>query len=394
MTECEQVQPSRDNPKYELNLNIRKRNVFVTQFEEGRDEEEESITQIPVIKSAAGRILEASANTLQKTLVLKKEVEYDQVSHELQKKRQEFKERMQALDVRKEGFTEKQLECSDKAAKFEKFLKDSDAKRRRAIVKCQAESRQNELRLVEIEELAKQLGIQRDRQQKLHEKVKKNKIYEDFLLKMADIVPENYLEHGVEAPVKAIIRRHETLALTNESLVNNLTVLADEQENKQHILEMLQRKHDTAKLTMNSELSQLQLQYDWMVEKNKQLELTFNLEKGQFRNQSIDMSSLLLAITNLADQCHMKHYGAIAEVELLLKLDMIKEYILEKMHIEKLALNPSEALQLLGSPDYQTAKQKKTTRKEPAKTKGSHLQQNISLVNGSKRRVSSRGSNI
>ncbi|XP_069593273.1 uncharacterized protein CCDC197 [Ranitomeya imitator] len=361
MTDCEQLLPPRDPPKYELNLEIRKRNVFVTQLEEGRDDEEEDITQIPVIKEAAGKILDTSKNTLQKTLVLKKEVEYDRVSQELVQKREEYCERLRLLEGRKEEFALRQKEYLEKAVKFEKFLKDSEAKRRRAIAKYQTESRQNEQRQNEITELETQLENKRKRQKTLHEKMKTHKIYEDFLLKMVERVPDNYLEYGIDSPVKAIIRRHETLSLTNENLVNNLTILADEQESSQLRLEALKRQHDTTKLTMTSELSQLQLQYDRLWERNKQLEMTFNREKNQFRNQSVEVGSLLLAVINLADHCHMKHYGPLAAVELSQKLDMIKEYILEKIEIEKLAKSPYEDLQLLSITEENGTKLKKTT---------------------------------
>ncbi|CAJ0968311.1 unnamed protein product [Ranitomeya imitator] len=249
----------------------------------------------------------------------------------------------------------------EKAVKFEKFLKDSEAKRRRAIAKYQTESRQNEQRQNEITELETQLENKRKRQKTLHEKMKTHKIYEDFLLKMVERVPDNYLEYGIDSPVKAIIRRHETLSLTNENLVNNLTILADEQESSQLRLEALKRQHDTTKLTMTSELSQLQLQYDRLWERNKQLEMTFNREKNQFRNQSVEVGSLLLAVINLADHCHMKHYGPLAAVELSQKLDMIKEYILEKIEIEKLAKSPYEDLQLLSITEENGTKLKKTT---------------------------------
>ncbi|XP_075186736.1 uncharacterized protein CCDC197, partial [Anomaloglossus baeobatrachus] len=357
----EQLRPPRDPPKYELSLEVRKRNVFVTQLEEGRDYEDEDITQIPIIKEAAGKILDTSENTLQNTLVLKKEVEYDRVSQELVQKREEYGERLRALEEQKEEFTLRQKEYSEKAVKFERFLKDSEAKRRRAIAKYQTESRQNEQRQHEIAELEAQLERKRKRQKTLHERMKTHKIYEDFLIKMVERVPDNYLEYGIDSPVKAIIRRHETLSLTNENLVNNLTILADEQESSQLRLEAIKRQHDTTKLTMTSELSQLQLQYDRLQERNKQLEMTFNLEKGQFRNQSVEIGSLLLAVMNLAEHCHMKHYGPLAEVELGHKLDMIKEYILEKIEIEKLVKSPYEDLQLLSLTEDPGARQRKKT---------------------------------
>ncbi|XP_071972389.1 uncharacterized protein CCDC197 [Engystomops pustulosus] len=385
MTEWGQVDPSSDPPKYELNLDIRKRNVFVTQLEEGRDDEEEDVTQIPVIKEAAGKILDTSKNTLQKTLVLKKEVEYDRISQDLVHKREEYGNRMRLLEEQKVEFALRQKEYSEKAGKFEKFLKDSEVKRRRAIAKYQTETRQNELRQTEIAELTTQLEDKRKRQRKLHEQIKTNKIYEDFLLKMVERVPDNYLEYGVDSPMKAIIRRYETLSLTNENLVNNLTVLADEQESSQLRLEALKRQHDTIRLTMTSELSQLQLEYDRLLERNKQLEMTFNLEKSQFRNQSVEIGSLLLAVINLAEQCHMKHYGPLAEVELTQKLDMIKEYILEKIQIEKLAKSSYEDLQLLSLTEEHSTKVKKTTsNKEPQKK----------LLNVNKRPISNTRSKV
>ncbi|KAE8586316.1 hypothetical protein XENTR_v10021625 [Xenopus tropicalis] len=385
MAEWEPGEPTRDKARYDLNLDIRKRNVFVTQLGEAR-EEDENVTQLPVIKEAASKILENSKNTLQRTLVLKKEVEYDHVSQELLAKRREFSDRKHALDVRKEEFSQKQTEYTEKAANFEKFLQDSDVRRRRAILKYQTEAKQNELRDMEINKLVKQLEEKKIRQQKLHEKVKKLKLFEEFLLRTVDIVPENYLEYGVDSPVKAIIRRYETLSLTNESLVNNLTVLADEQENKQHELENLQQQHDTLKLMMTSELSQLQMDYDILLEKNKQLELKFNLDKGQFRNQSVEVASLLMSITNLSEQCHLKHFRSIDEAELLQKLDMIKEFILEKSQVEKLATHLSEERPSLFNLDDQTLKHKRTSKK-PFKIKVSEVQHQDNK-NSNNRRVS------
>lgn len=47
-------------------------NIFIHVF---RDDEEENIKTFPVVHESAGRLLETGINTLQKTLLLKKEVE-------------------------------------------------------------------------------------------------------------------------------------------------------------------------------------------------------------------------------------------------------------------------------------------------------------------------------
>ncbi|XP_019337193.2 uncharacterized protein CCDC197 isoform X1 [Alligator mississippiensis] len=344
--------------RYFLQLENRRRHVFVTQLGEHREEEDKDVTYIPIINEAPSKILETDANTLQKTLVLKKEIEVDRVTAELIAKRQEFRERMKAVARRRAEFTKKQQDCRTQALKFDKFLKDTAVKRRCAVQKYQAEAKLNEMKEREINKLVAELEKLRVRQQKLQKKVEKYKVYEDFLLKITDKLPDNYLEYGEESLVRAIIRRHETLSTTNQSLIKNLIALSDDYEKGQHDLEALQREHDTRKLMLISELSELQIKSHRIQEKNKQLELNIRNNKGYFRYQSQELGSLWLAISNLAEQCYMPHYGRLQEMGLLSKLDMIQEYILEKMQIEQLATQTDGSRMLQSSPRSKTQHRK------------------------------------
>lgn len=58
------------------------------------------------------RLLEAGVNTLQKTLVLKKQAELDEVNAQLVRKREEFKSRMEALSQRRSELELKQQQVS------------------------------------------------------------------------------------------------------------------------------------------------------------------------------------------------------------------------------------------------------------------------------------------
>ncbi|KAJ1105222.1 hypothetical protein NDU88_002630 [Pleurodeles waltl] len=354
----------RDDPRYLLHVENTKRNVFVTQLGEGRDDEDESITCIPVITEPASKILETSKNTLQRTLVLKKEVEFDDVSAQLLAKQQEFRERMQIVELRKFELAKRQKENNDKVEKFDGFVKDNHAKRRRAIQKYQQELKQNEIKKKQLEELTQQLEEMRVRQKKLQKKISKYKTYEDYLRKILHKLPDNYLDQGIDAPLKAIIIRHEALAATNQSLIDNLMKLSDRQEANQRALQTLQREHDTSTLMMSSELSQLHATYEKLQDKNKQLELNISLSKGHFRYQSVELSHLLLAVANLAEQCHMHHYGPLQELALLRKLDMIKEYILEKMQVLQISRGPAETESYGSSPREQSKKTKTVPKKE------------------------------
>ncbi|XP_043405105.1 uncharacterized protein CCDC197 isoform X2 [Chelonia mydas] len=327
--------PRNDDPRYSLQLENRRRNVFVTQLGEHREEEDKDVTHIPIINEAPSKILETDANSLQKTLVLKKEVEADRVTAELTAKRQEFKERMEAVAQRKAQFAKKQQDSRNQALKFDKFLKESNVKRRRALQKYQAEVKMNEIKQREIDKLVAELEKLKVRQKKLQKKVAKQKVYEDFLLKIIDQLPDNYLEYGADSVIGAIIRRHEMLSATNQTLIKNLITLSDDFEKSQHDLETLQREHDTTKLMLIWELSELQMKCNRIQEKNKQLEVSINHDKGHFRYQSQELGSLLLAIANLAEQCHMQHYGPLQEMEWLSKLDMIQASTSSQMVQEK-----------------------------------------------------------
>ncbi|XP_067894366.1 coiled-coil domain-containing protein 42 homolog [Heterodontus francisci] len=364
-----------DHRGYSLHIKNPKRNIFVTQLGERRDEDED-VNYIPIIRQATGEILVSDSKTLQTTLVLKKEVEVDQVNAELAVKRQEFFQRMEAIAQRRVEFERREQVNKQRALKFDKFLRDTEAKRCRAIKKYQFEVKENEVKQKELKELLQQFEEVKARHQKLQRKVSKYKVYEDYLLEVIDNLPENYLEYGAESLVMSIIRKHETLGATNENLINNLSRLSDEMEQRQHNLESLRQEYDTTKLMMNGQLSQLRMECDEIKERNKQMELKLNLHRGNFIHQSEEFGALLLAINNLADQCYLGHYGILEEIGILTKLDMVKEFIMEKRSVAQTAEQTDSTSVSTGTSDQIQSKPGVTNQLKP--------QIKNSLVNSSK----------
>ena len=74
-----------------------------------REDEDEGVSAYPVIKESASKLLETGVNTLQRTLLLKKEVEVDRVDEELEAKREEFRKRMETCSERQIDIQKKQL---------------------------------------------------------------------------------------------------------------------------------------------------------------------------------------------------------------------------------------------------------------------------------------------
>lgn len=130
-------------------------------------------------------------NTLQKTLVLKKQAELDEVDKQLAFKQQEFKSCLEALAQRRSQQEKKQQQVTwnhpklqhknegvdfchwqhpktvflwglftqtkERAIKFEKFVAENEVKRRRALKKYEAAREQNISKQREIEDLTEQL---------------------------------------------------------------------------------------------------------------------------------------------------------------------------------------------------------------------------------------------
>ncbi|XP_049917801.1 coiled-coil domain-containing protein 42 homolog isoform X1 [Epinephelus moara] len=361
--------PVLDNtdPRLKLKVENRIRNIFVTQPENSsfllRHRKEENVNYIPVVTESSGRLLEAGVNTLQKTLVLKKQAELEEVDRQLAHKRQEFKKGVETLAVRRSELEMKEQQTKERAMKFEKFVAENEAKRRRALKKYEAARELNIAKQREIEDLTEQLKQLRARQQVLKERMAKYKIYEDYLMETLHYFPSTHLDNESESLVMPIIRRHETLSNTHRELLQRLGRLEKEVEHGQRQLHIMKQEHSIKTLMANKELSELQSELETLKEKNKQAEMNLMLEQGLSREKVEDVGCLLMAINNLAEQCYLAAYGPLENMNVLTKMDMVKEYILDKADTERRARRLMESGSALTSRAALTDKKERGSMK-------------------------------
>ncbi|XP_051238095.1 coiled-coil domain-containing protein 42 homolog isoform X2 [Dicentrarchus labrax] len=344
------------DPRLKLTVQNRIRNIFVTQSEDTRHRKEEDVNHIPVVTETSSRVLETGVNTLQKTLVLKKQAELDEVNKQLTLKRQEFKSCVEALAQRRSELEIKQQQTKERAIKFEKFVAENEVKRRRALKKYEAAREQNVLKQREIEDLTEQLKQLRARQQVLKERMAKYKIYEDYLMKTLDYLPTTYLDNGSDSLVMPIIRRHETLSITHQDLLQRLERLEEEVEQGQRQLQTMKQQHSIKKLMANKDLSELQSELETLKEKNKQAEVNLLMQQSLSREKVEEVGVLLMAINNLAEQCYLAAYGPLENMDILTMMEM--EYILDKADTEK------RARRLMESGSAMTSRTVLTDRRE------------------------------
>jgi chromosome segregation ATPase len=101
----------------------------------------------------------------QSTLLLQKLKEMAEVQQQLDRKKEEFRSRMQRCQEKEVALASRQEDIKEQVQKFDKFLKDNDAKRVRADRKVQEERKAAEQKEREKQELIQ--FLQREDQKRL-----------------------------------------------------------------------------------------------------------------------------------------------------------------------------------------------------------------------------------
>ncbi|XP_052768880.1 coiled-coil domain-containing protein 42 homolog [Mya arenaria] len=347
---------------FELDLDNQKKNVFVTQLHDREDEDD--ITAFPVVKETGDKLIETGINTLQRTLLLKKEVEVDRVQAELEAKRYEFRERMEECAKRQIEIQKRQQKMKDRVAQFGSFLKENELKRRRAIQKYQTEVKLKEQKTVEMEQLQDELEVLKDTMLRLDKKVKQYKKFEDYLLRVIDVMPEDYLAAS-DDKMKGLMSRHRTLSDSNIHLVNKLEAMTDELEELKSNLDGMKNEHNKQVISINSELSRLQQVQEVESADNQKMENHYNATKGGLRQKRTELGVIMMAIDNIAEICHKRLDVPVIEMSLEQKLKKIMDYVNDRADVALMAQPDSDDESRSGSRrgSVDNSKRSKTKKK-------------------------------
>ncbi|XP_015770824.1 PREDICTED: coiled-coil domain-containing protein 42 homolog isoform X2 [Acropora digitifera] len=308
---------------YRLELEPQKKNVFVTQLSREEEDDGNEVRKFPIVEESAGKLLDTGFNTVQSTLLLKKQVEVEKVQEDLDIKRQQFAERMAACKRKEEELKKKQTQIRGRVERFEKFIEENDAKRRRAIQKYQTELKLKNQKNRELDVLSTELGQLKARNAALQAKLAKCSVYEQFLMKVLDQLPEDYLEAN-DAMLMGIMMRFRTLSATNQSLVQMLVDTSDQVEDEQQKLQDINQEHTQSVLLMNSELAVLQEKLEETLQKKEKLDQFLANSKGVFRQQSELLGCIKMSIDNIAEKCQRLRTIPLETLDIDSKLKVIQ----------------------------------------------------------------------
>ncbi|KAI8909721.1 hypothetical protein EDD86DRAFT_247071 [Gorgonomyces haynaldii] len=220
--------------------------------------------------------------TLQSTLLLQKKKEMEHVQTLLEQKRQK--------------------QIRERVTKFEKFLKENDAKRQRANIKAMAERKLTETKEQELQALKAELQTEQVKFQRVVMLIKRHEKYEKYLQSIVDILPPDYLDVN-EPHINDILMRHKTLTETNQDLISVVQKNQDEIESLHTKLAALVKEKNDLILVYNSKLGTQQKHLD----KLKQ-DCAYYQQRIEERDNTLMrlLSATKLAIDDLYDRCTRK----------------------------------------------------------------------------------------
>ena len=210
------------------------------------------VTQVPGQQSSSRQ---AEADDIpaasQSTLLLQKKKEMAEVQQQLDRKKEEFRMRMQRCQEKEVELASKQEALKEQVRKFEKFLKENDAKRVRANRKATEEIKLRGQKEEERLRLAEEVGRIEKKRNELQEELAGKAIFEQFLESVCECT--EYFED-----IENILNRYDTLDAANKDLRTRMEISQNQQEAKASELTAYMKTTQTQTLVGNSEIAETQ----------------------------------------------------------------------------------------------------------------------------------------
>jgi len=189
------------------------------------------------------------------TRLLEKRREMVEVEQSLTAQKEEFQMKMESLQQRREELERKENQLKESLLKFDKFLKENDSKRARAVKKSRDERelrKGKEKDIVRLKAEIEELEGERDRYQ---QKLNRNIIFQKYMERVQE-ASEEFSE------IRDIISRYDTLVATHLDLLERDQKNQDNIEAEKARLTRFTEEKNNEILSCNNQLAQLQTRLD------------------------------------------------------------------------------------------------------------------------------------
>ncbi|XP_006900566.1 PREDICTED: coiled-coil domain-containing protein 42A isoform X1 [Elephantulus edwardii] len=186
--------------------------------------------------------------------LLEKKKEAKVVHQAMEEKKETFKRKMEALNLRWEELGIKEAQLKSHIQKFEQFIQENDQKRIRALKKANKERMLKRQRMRELTKAKQELGALRLEHQHLSSKLQGYSVFNKYL--------EQVVESSEFEEIHEVIARYKTLVSMHHDLMQSVQQGQEKIERaKARLVHYMEEKNDEI-LQHNNELAELQMRFD------------------------------------------------------------------------------------------------------------------------------------
>ncbi|XP_048370293.1 cilia- and flagella-associated protein 73 isoform X2 [Sphaerodactylus townsendi] len=249
--------------------------------------------------------------------LLEKRREETEVEQALLAQKEEFQMKMESLQHRRQELASKEKQLKEAVLKFDKFLKDNDAKRSRALRKAQEEQQQATQRGREAEHLRQEITRLLSAKEKLQQRLKAHKAFPEFLQKVVA---------KAEQEIPELVGRFQTLMATQAKLAERELVNREAMEEEHAHLQKYVEESSNQILQQNNQIAQLQAQLEQAQIRVHKGESIWNRIQNTAAEKTLQVGQIKLAAWNLFQMVakHRKLPADVPQEDTEAQLDAVK----------------------------------------------------------------------
>jgi len=237
------------------------------------------------------------------TRLLEKRRQMYEVQDALENHKARFNKEEEQFRKKEEQLRTKDLQLQHQLFRFNKFLQDNEAKRRRAETRAAEEAAQIKQKDEEIGELEQQLEDNKQECKNLEEDVEKNTKYEEFLERVKATDADNYFE------IQDLVTRYETLESANKDLMELQTQSENRIEELRKQYNEYRKEQDDAEIDIRNNMDRLRSELDEKQKTRQQLQHEVDAATQESSKHSLYFGQILMSVENIHIRCTKKGKG-------------------------------------------------------------------------------------
>jgi len=226
------------------------------------------------------------------TRLLEKRREMAEVEQALTAQKEEFQMKMESLQQRREELERKEYQLKESLLRFDKFLKENDSKRARALKKAADERDASSFKDKEIEKLIEETDILVQKKNKMQKKLERYSKFQKYLDKVLEVAEEFH-------EIREITARYDTLIATHNDLLANENRNQDAIEQEKARLNRFIEDKNNEVLNYNNQLAQLQTELEKTQSKAVKWESTWTHIQNTAAKKTLLLGRIKMATHNL-----------------------------------------------------------------------------------------------